>query len=75
MKVFSLFLLGVDLFSNVEYLVVQLAGTNRPIALAQANAVLNRIDLLCEVIAFSCHDLSMLAVLNSKFVVLYSGWR
>ncbi|KAA3487162.1 solute carrier family 40 member 3, chloroplastic-like [Gossypium australe] len=29
--------------------VVLLAGTNRPIALAQANAVLNRIDLLCEV--------------------------
>lgn len=28
----------------------QLAGVNRPIALAQANAVLNRIDLLCEVI-------------------------
>ena len=27
----------------------QLAGTNRPIALAQANAVVNRIDLLCEV--------------------------
>ncbi|KAG4166142.1 hypothetical protein ERO13_A13G112400v2 [Gossypium hirsutum] len=29
--------------------VVLLAGTNRPIALAQANAVLNRIDLLCEI--------------------------
>ncbi|XP_057250360.1 solute carrier family 40 member 3, chloroplastic isoform X4 [Beta vulgaris subsp. vulgaris] len=28
---------------------VLLAGTNRPIALAQANAVINRIDLLCEV--------------------------
>lgn len=27
----------------------QLAGLNRPIALAQANAVINRIDLLCEV--------------------------
>lgn len=27
----------------------QLAGVNRPIALAQANAILNRIDLLCEV--------------------------
>ncbi|KAM1160189.1 hypothetical protein ACFX19_033833 [Malus domestica] len=29
--------------------VVLLAGVNRPIALAQANAVLNRIDLLCEI--------------------------
>ncbi|XP_031104158.1 solute carrier family 40 member 3, chloroplastic [Ipomoea triloba] len=29
--------------------VVLLAGTNRPVALAQANAVLSRIDLLCEV--------------------------
>ncbi|KAG4111644.1 hypothetical protein ERO13_D13G115300v2 [Gossypium hirsutum] len=29
--------------------VVLLAGTNRPTALAQANAVLNRIDLLCEI--------------------------
>ncbi|XP_074321086.1 solute carrier family 40 member 3, chloroplastic [Silene latifolia] len=28
---------------------VLLAGTNRPIALAQANAVINRIDLLCEI--------------------------
>lgn len=31
---------------------VQLAGTNRPIALAQANAAINRIDLLCEVTIF-----------------------
>ncbi|KAG7603583.1 MFS transporter superfamily [Arabidopsis thaliana x Arabidopsis arenosa] len=29
--------------------VVLLAGINRPIALAQANAVLHRIDLLCEI--------------------------
>lgn len=29
--------------------VVLLAGTNRPIALAQANAILSRIDLLCEI--------------------------
>ncbi|KAK6805098.1 hypothetical protein RDI58_002882 [Solanum bulbocastanum] len=29
--------------------VVLLAGTNRPVALAQANAVLSRINLLCEV--------------------------
>uniref|UniRef100_A0A453JY73 Solute carrier family 40 member n=1 Tax=Aegilops tauschii subsp. strangulata TaxID=200361 RepID=A0A453JY73_AEGTS len=28
--------------------VVLLAGTNRPVALAQANAMLNRLDLLCE---------------------------
>lgn len=28
---------------------VKLAGTNRPVALAQANAVLNRLDLVCEV--------------------------
>ncbi|XP_057792035.1 solute carrier family 40 member 3, chloroplastic-like [Salvia miltiorrhiza] len=29
--------------------VVLLAGTNRPVALAQANATLSRIDLLCEI--------------------------
>lgn len=29
--------------------VMLLAGTNRPVALAQANAVLSRIDLLCEI--------------------------
>ncbi|KAL3515934.1 hypothetical protein ACH5RR_022836 [Cinchona calisaya] len=29
--------------------VVLLAGTNRPIALAQANAIISRIDLLCEI--------------------------
>lgn len=29
--------------------VVLLAGTNRPVALAQANAILSRIDLLCEI--------------------------
>nr|XP_019704334.1 solute carrier family 40 member 2, chloroplastic isoform X2 [Elaeis guineensis] len=29
--------------------VVLLAGTNRPVALAQANAMLSRIDLLCEI--------------------------
>jgi len=32
---------------------VKLAGTNRPVALAQANAVLNRLDLVCEVRFFS----------------------
>ncbi|XP_015062213.1 solute carrier family 40 member 3, chloroplastic [Solanum pennellii] len=30
--------------------VVLLAGTNRPVALAQANAVLSRINLLCEIV-------------------------
>ena len=34
---------------KLEFLCLQLAGINRPIALAQANAVLNRIDLLCGV--------------------------
>lgn len=28
---------------------MKLAGSNRPVALAQANAILNRLDLLCEV--------------------------
>lgn len=35
----------------------QLAGVNRPLALAQANAVLSRIDLLCEVLRFSLNRL------------------
>ncbi|KAI4301698.1 hypothetical protein L6164_034949 [Bauhinia variegata] len=35
--------------ANERDWVVLLAGVNRPIALAQANAVLNRIDLLCEI--------------------------
>ncbi|CAA6653956.1 unnamed protein product [Spirodela intermedia] len=29
--------------------VVQLAGSNRPIALAEANAMLSRVDLICEI--------------------------
>nr|ATG71109.1 IREG3 [Hesperocyparis macrocarpa] len=33
--------------------VVLLAGTNRPIALAHANAMLSRVDLLCEVLGAS----------------------
>ncbi|KAL8160037.1 hypothetical protein V2J09_001574 [Rumex salicifolius] len=33
--------------------VVLLAGTNRPIALSQANSVLSRIDLLCEILGAS----------------------
>ncbi|THF99227.1 hypothetical protein TEA_016535 [Camellia sinensis var. sinensis] len=42
--------------------VVQLAGTNRPIALAQANAVLSRIDLLCEIAGAS-----LFGILLSKY--------
>ncbi|KAJ0976411.1 hypothetical protein J5N97_018376 [Dioscorea zingiberensis] len=42
--------------------VVLLAGTNRPIALAQANAILNRIDLLCEIAGAS-----LFGVLLSKY--------
>lgn len=32
---------------------MKLAGTNRPIALAQANAINSRVDLLCEVSFFN----------------------
>ncbi|KAK3022763.1 hypothetical protein RJ639_046726 [Escallonia herrerae] len=42
--------------------VVLLAGTNRPLALAQANAVLSRIDLLCEIAGAS-----LFGVLLSKY--------
>ncbi|KAJ9180344.1 hypothetical protein P3X46_008602 [Hevea brasiliensis] len=42
--------------------VVLLAGINRPIALAQANAVLNRIDLLCEIAGAS-----LFGILLSKY--------
>ncbi|KAE8010331.1 hypothetical protein FH972_006708 [Carpinus fangiana] len=42
--------------------VVLLAGINRPIALAEANAVLSRIDLLCEIVGAS-----LFGVLLSKF--------
>ncbi|KAJ8447084.1 hypothetical protein Cgig2_022813 [Carnegiea gigantea] len=41
---------------------VLLAGTNRPIALAQANAVVNRIDLLCEIAGAS-----LFGILLSKY--------
>lgn len=37
--------------------VVLLAGINRPTALAQANAILNRIDLLCEIAGASVFGL------------------
>lgn len=43
------FSLRFEWYSNLKFLHVQLAGANRPIALAEANAVLNRIDLICEV--------------------------
>lgn len=42
--------------------VVLLAGTNRPIALAQANAILSRIDLLCEIAGAS-----LFGILLSKY--------
>ncbi|PKI32025.1 hypothetical protein CRG98_047588, partial [Punica granatum] len=42
--------------------VVLLAGLNRPIALAQANAILNRIDLLCEIAGAS-----LFGILLSKY--------
>lgn len=48
---------------------IQLAGANKPIALAQANAVLSRIDLLCEVsLLSSCHWLLMVDLDN---LILY----
>ncbi|KAI9081017.1 hypothetical protein K1719_036997 [Acacia pycnantha] len=39
--------------ANEREWVVLLAGVNRPIALAQANVVLNQIDLLCEIVGAS----------------------
>ncbi|XP_072983073.1 solute carrier family 40 member 2, chloroplastic-like [Typha latifolia] len=42
--------------------VVLLAGTNRPIALAQANATLSRVDLLCETAGAS-----LFAIFLSKY--------
>ncbi|XP_061361422.1 solute carrier family 40 member 3, chloroplastic isoform X1 [Gastrolobium bilobum] len=56
-------LCGVALgVANERDWVVLLAGVNRPIALAQANAVLNRIDLLCEIVGAL-----LFGVLLSKF--------
>ncbi|KAG2621463.1 hypothetical protein PVAP13_3NG240800 [Panicum virgatum] len=46
--------LGVSMERNW---VVLLAGTNRPVALAQANAVLNRLDLICETVGASVFGL------------------
>ncbi|XP_042046134.1 solute carrier family 40 member 3, chloroplastic-like isoform X1 [Salvia splendens] len=42
--------------------VVLLAGTNRPVALTQANAMLSRIDLLCEIAGTS-----LFGILLSKY--------
>lgn len=42
--------------------VVLLAGINRPVALAQANAILHRIDLLCEIVGAS-----IFGILLSKY--------
>ncbi|XP_041999497.1 solute carrier family 40 member 3, chloroplastic-like isoform X2 [Salvia splendens] len=42
--------------------VVLLAGTNRPVALSQANAMLSRIDLLCEIAGAS-----LFGILLSKY--------
>lgn len=52
----------------------QLAGVNRPIALAQANAILSRIDLLCEVhanlmIIFSCKFISVFVIRSSNNIL------
>ncbi|XP_019428811.1 PREDICTED: solute carrier family 40 member 3, chloroplastic-like isoform X2 [Lupinus angustifolius] len=56
-------LCGVALgVANERDWVVLLAGVNRPVALAQANAFLNRIDLLSEIVGAS-----LFGVLLSKF--------
>ncbi|KAK7269434.1 hypothetical protein RIF29_22160 [Crotalaria pallida] len=56
-------LCGVALgVANERDWVVLLAGVNRPVALAQANAFLNRIDLLCEIVGAS-----LFGVLLAKF--------
>ncbi|KVH92078.1 hypothetical protein Ccrd_005895 [Cynara cardunculus var. scolymus] len=56
----------MDLFPRVPaynfLTTVQLAGSNRPIALAQANATLSRIDLLCEIAGAS-----LFGILLSKY--------
>ncbi|GLT88423.1 hypothetical protein SLE2022_064500 [Rubroshorea leprosula] len=58
--------------------VVLLAGINRPVALAHANAVLNRIDLLCEIVGASVfgillskHD-PVTCLSNAASVMLWS---
>ncbi|KAG9144856.1 hypothetical protein Leryth_018989 [Lithospermum erythrorhizon] len=56
--------------------IVLLAGINRPIALAQANAIINRIDLLCEIagaslfgILFSRYEPVICLKLAANFMV------
>lgn len=53
-------LFKIFMILSLSGLFPQLAGMNRPVALAQANAVLNRIDLLCEV--FTCFVLFYLFI-------------
>ncbi|RRT79118.1 hypothetical protein B296_00007030 [Ensete ventricosum] len=48
---------------------VKLAGTNRPIALAQANAINSRVDLLCEVSFLNFFGSIMLF----EIIMLYHG--
>lgn len=56
-------LAGLALGVSVERdWVVLLAGSNRPIALAQANAMLSRVDLLCEIAGAS-----LFGILLSKY--------
>ncbi|KAL8231767.1 hypothetical protein R6Q57_001545 [Mikania cordata] len=57
--------------------VVLLAGTNRPIALAQANAILSRIDLLCEIAGASlfCMLLSKYETVTClKLAIAFMMW-
>ncbi|KAL2925681.1 Solute carrier family 40 member 3 chloroplastic, partial [Bienertia sinuspersici] len=53
--------LALGVATERDWLVL-LAGTNRPIALAQANAVINRIDLFCEIVGAS-----LFGILLSKY--------
>jgi hypothetical protein len=51
-KRFSLVILSFDIHPCLDLSFVvgfQLAGANRPIALANANAILRRVELVCEV--------------------------
>lgn len=57
---------------------MKLAGTNRPVALAQANAVLNRLDLVCEVRLFSLglayHYLISLILQHTTRLIMYRSY-
>lgn len=52
----------------MPYSSVKLAGTNRPVALAQANSMLSRIDLLCEV-----NNLLLLIISQTNSVIFFKG--